>query len=822
MSDPDPDVHPDPNSDGNPDAVPVPDAHVDPLAESFRMMNSRGLRRRVGAAIALAVAFSILSPPAGSRAASSFTFYGSGWGHGLGLPQWGAYGLALKGWSHQKILSHYYQDTKVGVAPSSPSRLRVGLTQDRKIVNVTAAAGTVALRLGSTKGKLIGGRAIKQGKTWRVNVDASGKYRVLDENGKLVGDCSTCKGHLWGGTKTHIYAVYSSTGKARVKEAGHTYNRGYIEFNLYGSKSCSKLRYCERLIAVVSPQAYLYGLAEVPSGWPMVVLEVQSVAARTYAFEKVSRLGQRRSGCNCGLYDDVRDQVYAGWDKEGGPQGSRWVTAVKNTNGTVVLYKGAPIQAYYHSSSGGYTENNEFVWGGTPLPYLRGVCDPGDYSSGNPNRVWKTGPLSDATVTQKLRPYTGNIGTVTKFSGPVRGVSGRIVTVTVVGTSGQKEITGTSLRRGLGLKDSLVWFNVDRRVIGDIRTKYDRLMCAPGLVASTRQSVPGGLRQRFAKGAIYRNEARAGTYWLHGPIYDKYRALGDAEGWVGLPRSDIVPRHPEGCEDRTCSKTRFEHANVYFKEGIGDGEAHELHGYVLLYYIDSGETNGDLGFPVTDVTTEEDGSTWAKFEHGTVRCSSSGDCAAEGAGADLSVHISDSPDPLKVRAALTYVVTVRNHGPGLATDVVLTDNLHSSVILLSAKPSRGSCSGTDPVVCSLGSLRKGATATVKIVVRVTQGGGVTGVGRVDGSEPDPTPGNDSASARTVVCTRLGTPGANVLRGTSGRDVMCGLGGNDTIYGLGGDDLIYAGGGHDVVYGGSGADRLYGSSGSDRLYGSWGA
>jgi len=569
--------------------------------------------------------------PATSRAAASFTFYGSGWGHGLGLPQWGAYSLALKGWSHQKILTHFYKGTKVGAAPSNPSRLRVGLTQARKTIHVTAAEGSVSLRVGSTKGKLIGGRAIKQGKTWRVIVDASGRYRVRDENGKLVGDCQSCKGHLWGSTKVHIYAIYSSSGKARVPEAGHTYNRGYIEFNLYGSSSCSKLRYCERLITVLGPQGYLNGLAEVPNSWPMEALEVQAVAARTYAFEKVSRLGQRRSGCNCGLYDDTRDQVYAGWDKEGSSQGARWVSAVTSTNGMVVLYKGDPIQAYYHSSSGGFTENNENVWGGTPLPYLRGVCDPGDYSKQNPNAAWTIGPLSDATVTKKLRPYTGDIGTVTKFSGPERGVSGRIVTVTVVGTSGKKTISGTSLRRGLGLKDSLVWFNVDRRVTGDIRAKYDRLMCAPGLVGSTRQGVPGGLRQRFANGAIYRNEARSGTYWLRGPIYEKYRALGDAEGWLGLPRSDIVPRHPEGCDDRTCSKTRFEHGNVYFKEGIGDGEAHELHGYVLLYYIDSGETSGALGFPVTDVTTEEDGSTWATFEHATVNCSSSGECVELGA-----------------------------------------------------------------------------------------------------------------------------------------------------------------------------------------------
>ena len=53
---------------------------------------------------------------------------------------------------------------------------------------------------------------------------------------------------------------------------------------------------------MLRPQLYLYGIGEVSSSWPMQSLETQAVAARTYAFEKVSRLGQHRPGCNCGLY----------------------------------------------------------------------------------------------------------------------------------------------------------------------------------------------------------------------------------------------------------------------------------------------------------------------------------------------------------------------------------------------------------------------------------------------------------------------------------------------------------------------------------------
>jgi uncharacterized repeat protein (TIGR01451 family) len=222
------------------------------------------------------------------------------------------------------------------------------------------------------------------------------------------------------------------------------------------------------------------------------------------------------------------------------------------------------------------------------------------------------------------------------------------------------------------------------------------------------------------------------------------------------------------------------------------------------------------------VTLEPDGSTWAKFESGlTVSCSPSGECIEVGAPADLSLRISDSPDPLEAGARLTYVVTLRNAGPGAARGVVLTDELPDSVTLVSATPSQGSCKGTDPVTCSLGSVKRGAGATVRLVVRTTEGGSITGAGSVDANEPDPDMRNNARARRTLVCTHLGTSGPDVLRGTHGGDVICGLGGNDTIYGFGGGDVIYAGAGNDVVYAGSGADRVYGGDGADTEYGGWG-
>lgn len=487
-----------------------------------------------------------LGPAAPGLAADSFTFYGSGFGHGLGMSQWGAYGLAQEGWTHKRVLTHFYSGTRVAQAGEPPKTLRIGLVQAKTKIRLTADAGKVDLRTTDPKtGTLVG--SIPNGDTWTVRV-VNQKYRVFDANGDRVDDV--------GGPNDDLYATYvPNDARVKVAEAGHTYNRGYLEFNIYNcDTSCA-----ERVILPIAPQEYLYGLGEVPSSWPMQALEAQADAARTYAFTKAAA-GQHRPDCNCALYATSADQVYAAWDKEGATDGDRWVKAVDNTDNEVVNYKGSMIQAFYMSSSGGYTENNENVWGGTPIGYLRGVCDPGDYTAANPSAVW-TVTKSAADVTRALRL---GVGTVTKFTDPVRGVSGRLISVTVVGDGGSATISGGTLRSALLLRDDRVWINADRLVVGEIRAKYDATNCDPGLPTSRQVQVAGGRRQKFAK------------------------------------------------------------ATIYFKDGIG---AHELSGDVLAYFLDRGGPSGSLGFPTSDVRKLASGATRANFEHGTVTCTPAGSCS---------------------------------------------------------------------------------------------------------------------------------------------------------------------------------------------------
>ena len=87
-------------------------------------------------------------------------------------------------------------------------------------------------------------------------------------------------------------------------------------------------------------------------------------------------------------------------------------------------------------------------------------------------------------------------------------------------------------------------------------------------------------------------------------------------------------------------------------------------------------------------------------------------------GADLEVTKTASPDPVTPGQLLTYVITVRNKGGQPAISVRVEDSLPAGVTLVSATPSQGTCSGTSPVTCDLGTLNSGSSASVTIVVTV--------------------------------------------------------------------------------------------------------
>ena len=556
-----------------------------------------------------------------AQATDTFRFHGSGYGHGIGMSQWGAYGLATDGWSHQRILKHFYTDTRVVTSSTLPAKLRVGLTSGRSTIHLGARNGPVRLWLDGPGTTLVA--KIPSGSTWKVSAaPAVRKYTIRDETGALVG------GVRWGGPSRPLFATFAGAGaRAFVPEAddvwdqGFAYAYGFLEFDL---TECAN-RCVERLTIELPFEKYLRGMGEMPSSWPAEALRTQAVAARTFATYKIRRYGLR-SSCDCHLFDGASDQVYVGWNKESGPDGDRWVAAVVGTAGQVVTYQGSVIQAFYAASDGGYSEDVEDVWhGGDPayaIPYLRGVCDPGEYTSANPWTDW-TRTFTASSVSSRLSPYTGGIGTITAFTNVRRGVSGRIVSAVANGTNGSALVEGDELRSALGLPDGRVWINSDRNIVGAVRAKYDALMCRPGLPRSALLTLDHGSRQLFRRGGIYRNGQVDLTVWLKGAIHTEYLGAGGAGGRLGLPVSDLVlmPRTTGAASCPGCRRIVLEGGRIYFKPEVG---AHALWGSVLSAYLDEGGPQSALGYPTTRMHVV-DGVRTASFEHGSIACAN-GSC----------------------------------------------------------------------------------------------------------------------------------------------------------------------------------------------------
>ena len=135
------------------------------------------------------------------------------------------------------------------------------------------------------------------------------------------------------------------------------------------------------LIGELGFEDYVKGIAEVPRSWPLEALKAQVVAARTYAMHSLEQGSSEGEALGYDLCATQACQVYLGMGVEAGPWGSRWVKAVEETRGQVLLHGESPAVTFYSSTSNGRTYPNEQVFGGEPLPYLRGIVEDDDGES---------------------------------------------------------------------------------------------------------------------------------------------------------------------------------------------------------------------------------------------------------------------------------------------------------------------------------------------------------------------------------------------------------------------------------------------------------
>jgi uncharacterized repeat protein (TIGR01451 family) len=130
------------------------------------------------------------------------------------------------------------------------------------------------------------------------------------------------------------------------------------------------------------------------------------------------------------------------------------------------------------------------------------------------------------------------------------------------------------------------------------------------------------------------------------------------------------------------------------------------------------------------------------------------------AAADLSIAKSTASTQAATGSTITYTISVTNNGPDSATNVVVSDDLPAGLQYVAATPSQGTCSGTDPFTCNLGTLLNGGSATITLQVLVTATTGtISNTATVTSSITDNTPGNNSSSSPALPVTPAAAEGA---------------------------------------------------------------
>ncbi|MGD9570577.1 MAG: SpoIID/LytB domain-containing protein [Thermoleophilia bacterium] len=388
-----------------------------------------------GAALAAGGSGAPASPAASHQAGGevTYTFQGRGFGHGVGMPQYGARGRALAGWDGGRIVRFYYRGTTLSVVKRRT--VRVLLAPDVRSVAVTSAGRWRAVGA-RVDGPRVTALPPRVPHTLRIRADGRvalmrGARRVALFRGAPRVEAVKKGGTVsWGPSAPEADRTYR--GALRVVPTGGDFS----------------------LVNVVDLEDYLKGVVprEMPADWgddAPAALVAQAVAARSYAIATMSPTAVYD------IFDDTRSQVYGGRTAED-PRTNR---AVDSTRGTVLTYQGEVIVAFFYSSSGGRTENIENMFPGAPRrPYLVSVPDPYDRVSPY-HRSWPDPPTHTAAEMGRM---LGMGAPVTEFTVLKRGVSPRVVSARATTASGRsKTFGGLELRRLLGLRDS--WFTVTRR-----------------------------------------------------------------------------------------------------------------------------------------------------------------------------------------------------------------------------------------------------------------------------------------------------------------------------------------------------------------------
>lgn len=554
-------------------------------------------------AVVLAVLASVAAVPSIALADTVFTVTGRGWGHGIGLSQYGAKGYAEQGWTYDKILNWYFKGTSLtGSKPMPIVKVDIDSGKDaRSSWRITAGSASTTLTVVDLTDSLNSVEVTRGTNVW-ITFDGGDSLVRKDRYDSASGTYvpSTVLKRFPSSVIARTTGAYA-TSKVRVLSKSGPFDdshgivwRGFMRF-VPNTTTGHAVNY-------VTMDHYVQGVVprESPSGWHIEALKAQATAARSYAY------GAALNGSVlwCTTMSQVYNGASCGDPSHNAHETARTNQAVADTANRVVVYGSSVVQTFFSSSSGGRTANSKDVWfssrsdDDSPVYYTSVV----DADTDSPNYRWTPADWTGTAIAGKLRGQDdGSNGTDTldySERSPAtvtavsleKGTSGFVRYVTATWSNGARHtMKGTTFQSALRLKSSA--FTVIRKTPPPTRYEQTdkRLSWSGPFATYDSTSLSGGSHVRTAVAGSSMTAMFKGSQvaWI-GAIAPSF---GKADVYLDGARQTTVSLY---------SSTWRYKRTIWSKSGLSGDTTHTLV-LKVLGTRDAASSGKDVGVDAIDV-----------------------------------------------------------------------------------------------------------------------------------------------------------------------------------------------------------------------------
>ena len=435
------------------------DANARPRQDSRRVGNQITRMLAVVSAVAAVLLNVIFASPA-SAATGDFVVQGRGYGHGVGMSQWGAWQAAREGRTFDDILSFYYPGSALATAPAD-TVIKVRISKDltsgqdyyyrvylKPMVTggtlVMSKAGAADVVVPLSVGQVVEAQYVLEGGLGHVQVAGQGIFDYMQVRPESTTGRVAVSMQVTSTSTAIAYREYWGFMRIDPMSQSALYATNWVLLDDYA-----------RGVAEIKPE---WAMSNWPTYYAIEAVKAQAVAARTYAYAEFVGSGY--------LNDDTRDICYKGYAQEVVNPGAAGAAA--STNGQILKYAGVLRKTYFSSHSGGYTTAT--AWSDSPPSWVVSKADPwslvtppAGLTTVAPGYTW-TVTISPSALRVKLiegtTKYIPDIGTITRvevISRDTADSDSHAKRLRITGTLAQAEMSARDFRTALGLRSTLLW-----------------------------------------------------------------------------------------------------------------------------------------------------------------------------------------------------------------------------------------------------------------------------------------------------------------------------------------------------------------------------